>query len=214
MTFEPDHGGWNNIRMAMEVVLVFAHATGRTLVMPPEQGMYLLNKGASADDNKLHFSDFFYLHRLQETMELIEMDKFLAEEGVTGNLGERPPENRTDLDGRQLWNYLDTVSGGGMRWNPFKVRPRWMLVDLVVVGGGGVMGRNDIEKHDDDDDTGVRDLPREARHGRRGAQRGAAGHAQAVLRQPETRLLRRGAAEPQGHPLRLGPRTYPRCLEV
>lgn len=132
VTFEPDHGGWNNIRMAMEVVLVFAFATGRTLVMPPEQGMYLLNKGEKADDNKLHFSDFFYLHRLQETMELIEMDKFLEREGVTGNLGERPPDDRTDLAGRELWSYLDKVSGGGMRWNPFKVRPCGV--------GGGVAG--------------------------------------------------------------------------
>ena len=28
VTFEPDHGGWNNIRMAMETVLVLAHAMG------------------------------------------------------------------------------------------------------------------------------------------------------------------------------------------
>lgn len=58
MTFEPDHGGWNNIRMSMEVVLVFAFVTGRTLVLPPEQPMYLLNKG-SVKDNKLDFGDFF-----------------------------------------------------------------------------------------------------------------------------------------------------------
>lgn len=84
VTFEPDHGGWNNIRMAMEVVLVFAYATGRTLVMPPEQGMYLLNKGDSHKDNMLHFSDFFYLHRLQEKMKLIEMKDFLAKEVRVG----------------------------------------------------------------------------------------------------------------------------------
>jgi len=44
MTFEPDGGGWNNIRMAMETVVVMAHAMGRTLVIPPGQGMYLLRK--------------------------------------------------------------------------------------------------------------------------------------------------------------------------
>ena len=42
MTFEPDEGGFNNMRMAMETVLVFAAATGRTLVMPPRQRFYLL----------------------------------------------------------------------------------------------------------------------------------------------------------------------------
>ena len=45
VTFEPDVGGWNNIRMQMEIVLVFAYATGRILVLPPDQPMYLLNKG-------------------------------------------------------------------------------------------------------------------------------------------------------------------------
>ena len=35
--------GWNNIRMAMETVLVMAHAMGRTLVLPPQQKMYLLH---------------------------------------------------------------------------------------------------------------------------------------------------------------------------
>jgi len=121
VTFEPDHGGWNNIRMAMEVVLVFAYATGRTLVMPPEQGMYLLNEGSAPDDNKLHFSDFFYLNRLREKMEMIEMRDFLEAEAVTGHLGPLTPNNRTDLENHELWSYLNSVGQGGMRWNPFKV---------------------------------------------------------------------------------------------
>ena len=44
LTFEPDQGGWNNKRMSMETAVTLAHATGRILVMPPEQGMYLLNR--------------------------------------------------------------------------------------------------------------------------------------------------------------------------
>ena len=44
LTFEPDGGGWNNIRMAMETVIVMAHAMGRTLVLPPEKRMYLIGK--------------------------------------------------------------------------------------------------------------------------------------------------------------------------
>ena len=39
MTFEPDGGGWNNIRMAMETVLAMAAAIGRTLVLVSLQGL-------------------------------------------------------------------------------------------------------------------------------------------------------------------------------
>jgi hypothetical protein len=42
LTQSLDLGGWNNIRMAMETAVTTALAMGRTLVMPPEQGMYLL----------------------------------------------------------------------------------------------------------------------------------------------------------------------------
>jgi hypothetical protein len=40
LTFEPDGGGWNNIRMSMETVLTIAIAMGRVLVLPPSQHMY------------------------------------------------------------------------------------------------------------------------------------------------------------------------------
>jgi len=57
MTFEPDQGGWNNIRMSMETVLAMSVATGRTLVLPPVQGMYLLDKG----EHRHHVSNFFVI---------------------------------------------------------------------------------------------------------------------------------------------------------
>lgn len=44
MTFEADGGGWNNIRMSMETFVAMAHAMGRTLVFPPDQRMYLLER--------------------------------------------------------------------------------------------------------------------------------------------------------------------------
>ena len=43
--------------MAMETVIVFAHAMGRTIVLPPEANMYLLSNG-------LDFHDFFHLEAM------------------------------------------------------------------------------------------------------------------------------------------------------
>jgi hypothetical protein len=43
ITFEPDEGGFNNVRMALETVVSMAVAMGRTLVLPPSQELYLLH---------------------------------------------------------------------------------------------------------------------------------------------------------------------------
>ena len=37
-------GGWNNVRMGLECMIVVAHAFGRTLVVPPQQHLYLLGE--------------------------------------------------------------------------------------------------------------------------------------------------------------------------
>eukprot|EP00602_Paraphysomonas_sp_CaronLab_P009442 CAMPEP_0185029864 /NCGR_PEP_ID=MMETSP1103-20130426/16460_1 /TAXON_ID=36769 /ORGANISM="Paraphysomonas bandaiensis, Strain Caron Lab Isolate" /LENGTH=543 /DNA_ID=CAMNT_0027564775 /DNA_START=130 /DNA_END=1758 /DNA_ORIENTATION=+ len=91
VTFEPDVGGWNNIRMQMEMVVVFAAATGRTLVLPPDQGMYLLDKG-KGHENAHHFSDFFPFDRIVEdrVVDVISMEEFLAKEAATGQLKVTP----------------------------------------------------------------------------------------------------------------------------
>jgi hypothetical protein len=118
VTFEPDVGGWNNIRMQMELVLVFAAATGRTLVLPPDQPMYLLNKGKG--HQKAHsFADFFPFDFIRERVPVIEMKEFMETEALQGRLVSPasgkvmyPPGMRsefigTDRDDRNLmWEYL------------------------------------------------------------------------------------------------------------
>ena len=125
VTFEPDHGGWNNVRMQMEVVLVFAMTTGRTLVLPPDLHLYLLLEGDK--HQKAHsFADFFDFDFIGQRVRIISMEDFLAKEGVTGHLmrydngtrtriSEVPPGNRTSFDNTRreekllIWGYLRSV---------------------------------------------------------------------------------------------------------
>ncbi|CAN0112794.1 unnamed protein product, partial [Scytosiphon promiscuus] len=112
VTFEPDNGGFNNIRMAMETVLVFARETGRTLVMPAAQKFYLLNKPAA------EFADMFPIEYLSDYMDVISMEDFLQTEGVTGRLGKRPPGNKISGHGKdELQEYLREVADIVPHWN-------------------------------------------------------------------------------------------------
>uniref|UniRef100_A0A7S4W364 O-fucosyltransferase family protein n=1 Tax=Ditylum brightwellii TaxID=49249 RepID=A0A7S4W364_9STRA len=87
LTFEPDHGGWNNIRMSMETVLVMAVAMGRTLVLPPDAGMYLLRNKDKDQKSQFSFKDFFHLdmiHSEHKGFHVITMDEFLLRQAMTG----------------------------------------------------------------------------------------------------------------------------------
>ena len=105
VSFEPDRGGWNNIRMSLEIVIVFAAATGRTLILPPNTPFYLLKKGKK---NTQHhgFADFIDLKNeaLLNKVPMITMKEFLEKEGTTAN---RIPDDKmfklpTGKDGEKL----------------------------------------------------------------------------------------------------------------
>ena len=134
LTFEPDHGGWNNIRMAMETALVMSHAMGRTLVLPPEQRMYLLGKSEREQKSSFGFNDFFHLDAISiehRGFKVITMEEFLVREGKAGKLKtfgtdqiEYPPGNETSygsgkrMDFGQLFKYLRSV-GNAPEWDPW-----------------------------------------------------------------------------------------------
>jgi len=81
LSFEPDSGGWNNIRMSLENMFVIAAATNRTLVLPPEQPVYLLNY----DKKKHHrgFADFYPIYKpyFRNRLKIITTEEFLQREG-------------------------------------------------------------------------------------------------------------------------------------
>lgn len=158
VSFEPDVGGWNNIRMQMELVLVFAYATGRTLVLPPTQQMYLLSashkKGESWKNIAHSFADFFPFDRINKRrFPVISMEEYMEKEGITGRFinqetsrVEYPPKNRTafkgtDRDDRRLmWRYVRSVSACP-QWHEFK--------DFVVIPpapGVNISSRPDVAK--------------------------------------------------------------------
>lgn len=117
LTISSDGGGWNNIRMAMETVVVMAHAMGRTLVMPPAQGMYLLKKDRNKQQTDFSFADFFHLESLSKEhagLDIITTEEFLTKVAMSGQLRNKttgkvafPPNNRTNWDGQDLKPYKE-----------------------------------------------------------------------------------------------------------
>ena len=81
LSFQPDLGGWNNIRMSMEIIFLLAAVTGRTLVLPPKVPFYLLGTGAK---NAKSFGNFYNMGHpeFQKRLKVITMSEFLEREGT------------------------------------------------------------------------------------------------------------------------------------
>ena len=76
ITFAPDRGGWNNVRMSMEIIFVIAAATGRTLVLPPKEPLYLMHHDKV--DRYRGFADFFQIDHKEFPVKVISMEDFLT----------------------------------------------------------------------------------------------------------------------------------------
>lgn len=112
--FQPDGGGWNNIRMAAEVAILFAHTTGRTLVLPPAMKFYLLDKNNQHEENLSTFDTFFDLMKIKESVTIITMKEFLENIATKGLLKKPFPSDTTvqtmieNVQSRKkLWDYLE-----------------------------------------------------------------------------------------------------------
>ncbi len=84
LSFEPDVGGWNNIRMNLEIVFVYALVTGRTLVMPPSNNVYLLDVDKSNPNRG--FADFYPFNtpEFKKRIPWITTEEFIKREGGEG----------------------------------------------------------------------------------------------------------------------------------
>lgn len=125
LTFEPDEGGFNNIRMALETTVAIALATGRILVLPPKQKMYLLGHEKG---QHLSFDDFYHLENIaakNKGFQIISFEDFLKREAMQGNLKDPttgqacfPPQNRTNWDGA-LTNFHSAKYGANAKLWPW-----------------------------------------------------------------------------------------------
>jgi hypothetical protein len=76
----------------MECLLVVAHAMGRTLVIPPQQHLYLLGQshkdaGDKIAHDEMGFEDFFNIDVLgsHKGLHVLPMKELLVKEALTGN---------------------------------------------------------------------------------------------------------------------------------
>jgi hypothetical protein len=79
---------------------------GRTLVLPPEQRMYLL--GGNEERSHFSFQDFYPMEQIAKEhvgLDIITMEEFLVKVAMTGQLRDNkgkpsfPPDNRTSWNG-------------------------------------------------------------------------------------------------------------------
>lgn len=102
--------------MDFESVLVLAHATGRTLVVPPPDKIYLLHDKVSGHTKRVGFADYynFTLLKSQQGLHLISMPRFLRKEALRGGLKQAIPlpaaVNQSKVWGKRLWDYLAVVA--------------------------------------------------------------------------------------------------------
>lgn len=94
MTFETDGGGFNNIRMAFEYFVDVARQSGRTLVLPPREGWYLLDWGSPKRGEWLppgtssSYVEYWDIEDLRKHIPVITADEFYDRESAHWGLPE------------------------------------------------------------------------------------------------------------------------------
>jgi hypothetical protein len=128
VAFDVDLGGLNNVRLVLEYVAVIAAITGRTLVLPPPQGWYLLDYGPKhrpGESGRTSFSDLFDIPALREVVPVITTAEFVTEAGRHLGIPDefRPPDVFSESvpagDGHRRWKRWLLDNAEAMKgWNP------------------------------------------------------------------------------------------------
>lgn len=131
ITFDVDIGGFNNIRMQFEFLVVIAAITGRTLVLPPAAPWYLINWGPIKREADIggvcSYEEFFDINALRRYIKVISTADFIQQQQqleipseFTEFTSEIPGIERA-VDRRELrqqWKIWLANNARLMPWNP------------------------------------------------------------------------------------------------
>jgi len=144
LVFQPDGGGWNNIRMAAETAMVFAMASGRTLVLPPNMTFYLLNKNGNAQLDTSSFENYFDLRKISELVHIITMPEFLERfEAMSSNNtlpNKETPQSLGKKSRGKLWNYLERTCFTRHDYHPGRMFFGFNISDDPLSANGVLFG--------------------------------------------------------------------------
>lgn len=103
------------------MAILFAHITGRVLVLPPHAVLYLLHMNKKWGDNKASMEDFLDFDRMRagNGIETMTMEQFLGDVAAPGLLTKPLPDNNTGMIKQPLWDYLESASYV-RQWSPGK----------------------------------------------------------------------------------------------
>jgi hypothetical protein len=130
--FDVDVGGFNNIRMQFEYMVIMAAITGRILVLPPPAPWYLINFGPiqrEGDvDGVCDYAEFFDIPALKKYVNLITTAEFIQQEKDRLEIPQElsglesvhlEPEHADERRGlREQWKNWLAENARLMPWNP------------------------------------------------------------------------------------------------
>jgi len=141
MTFWSDCGGFNNIRMGFEYMVLVAYLTNRTLVMPPNEGWYLIDWGQRSrmhsDDSsgKTGYAEFFDFDHLNLEVQTMETEQFVQEMTDKLDIDSKYAAKGYFASGIRDWrkylNGLADTADVNMPWGPLAHILNWPSIEAV-----------------------------------------------------------------------------------
>jgi len=126
LVFDVDEGGLNNIRLALEYVVILAALTGRTLVLPAKSAWYLINYGPMPESEKggtTEFGDIYNIDALANALPVINTEQFIGKAAKHLNIPDEfacePAAVNESTKQNKAWRNWLLENAEIPAWNPY-----------------------------------------------------------------------------------------------